>query len=97
MNSKQEYIRLLSEFKSKRGFVYGIDRLGIFGSVARDEQTEKSDLDIYYEGEPLSLFKIMTLKNELENLLHCNVDIVRLRKRMNQVLKKRILKEGIYV
>ena len=97
MNSKQEYIRLLSDFKTKRGLVCGIDRIGIFGSVARGEQTEKSDLDIYYEGEPLSLFKIMTLKNELENLLHCTVDIVRLREKMNKVLKKRIQKEGIYV
>ncbi|MCG6191520.1 nucleotidyltransferase family protein [Maribellus maritimus] len=97
MNSKQEYIRLLSDFKTQRGGIYGINRLGIFGSVARGEQTEKSDLDIYYEGEPLSLFKIMTLKDELENLLNCTVDIVRLREKMNQVLKKRIQKEGIYV
>jgi hypothetical protein len=97
MNSKQEYIRLLSDFKIQRGLVYGINRIGIFGSVARGEQTENSDVDIYYEGEPLSLFKTMTLKNELENLLHCTVDIVRLRERMNRVLKKRIHEEGIYV
>ncbi len=97
MNSKQEYIRLLSDFKTQRGLAYGINRLGIFGSVARGEQTGKSDVDIYYEGEALSLFKIMALKSELENLLHCTVDIVRVRERMNQVLKKRIQKEGIYV
>ena len=97
MNSKQEYISLLSDFKIKRGIVYGINRLGIFGSVARGEQNEKSDVDIYYEGEPLSLFKTMTLKNELESLLHSTVDIVRLRDRMNEVLKKKIQKEGIYV
>ncbi|KOH47107.1 nucleotidyltransferase family protein [Sunxiuqinia dokdonensis] len=97
MNSKQEYIRLLSDFKTQRGLVYGITRIGIFGSVARGEQTEKSDVDIYYEGNPLSLFKIMTLKNELENRLNCTVDIVRLREKMNQVLKKRIQTEGIYV
>ena len=39
----------------------------------------------------------MTLKTELENLLHCSVDIVRLREGMNFVLKKRIQKEGIHV
>ena len=97
MNTTQEYINLLSDFKNKRGLTYGINHIGIFGSVARGEQTEKSDVDIYYEGEPLSLFKIMTLKNELENLLNCSVDIVRLREKMNLVLKKRIQKEGIYV
>lgn len=71
--------------------------MGIFGSVARGEQTEKSDIDIYYEGEPLSLFKIVELKNELEKLLHCTVDVVRLREKMNRILKKRIQQEGIYV
>ncbi len=96
MNSKQEYIRLLSNFKNQRGLAYGITRIGIFGSVARGEQTEKSDVDIYYEGEPLSLFKIMALKNELEDRLYCPVTIVRLRENMNQVLKKRIQTEGVY-
>ncbi|WP_340112506.1 nucleotidyltransferase family protein [Maribellus mangrovi] len=97
MNSTQEYISLLSDFKTKRGIVYGINKMGIFGSVARGEQTGKSDVDIYYEGKPLSLFKLAALKDELESLLHCNVDIVRLREVMNQMLKKRIEREGIYV
>lgn len=97
MNSKQEYINLLADFKTRRGLVYGIHRLGLFGSVARGEQSEESDVDIYYEGEPLSLFRIVTLKEELEKILQCKVDIVRLRKTMNKVLKKRIENEGIYV
>ena len=97
MSTTQEYIDLLSDFKNNRGLAYGITHIGIFGSVARGEQTGKSDVDIYYEGVPLSLFKIMALKNELENLLNCSVDIVRLREKMNLVLKKRIQKEGIYV
>lgn len=46
MNSKQEYIHLLSDFKNQRGLVYGITRIGIFGSVARGEKAEKSDVDI---------------------------------------------------
>jgi len=97
MNTKQEYISLLSDFKAKRGSDYGISSMGIFGSVARGEQTDKSDLDIYYEGEPLSIFKAINLKNELENVFHCSVDIIRLREKMNQVIRKRIQKEGIYV
>lgn len=97
MNTTQEYINLLSKFKSQRGIIYGINRLGIFGSVARGEQQENSDVDIYYEGEALSIFKIVALKEELEGLLHCHVDIVRLRKSMNEMLKKKIQKEGIYV
>jgi uncharacterized protein len=71
--------------------------MGIFGSVARGEQLEKSDIDIYYEGAPLSLFKLCELKNELEKFLETPVDIVRLRNSMNFLLRKRIENEGFYV
>ena len=76
---------------------YGISRLGVFGSVARGEQTEGSDVDICYEGKALSLLTIDTLQRELESLLGCNVDTVRLRDNMNPVLRDRIRKEGLYV
>jgi uncharacterized protein len=97
MKTKKHYIHLLSNFHKNRGFVYGINKLGIFGSVARGEQKEGSDVDIYYEGEPLSLFKIAALKDELETALGNPVDIVRIRKSMNNLLKKRIQKDGLYV
>lgn len=90
-------MHLLSNFQKRRGSFYGIYRIGIFGSVAREEQKEGSDVDIYYEGEPLSLFKVAALKEELENTLESPVDLVRVRKSMNQLLKKRIIKDGFYV
>jgi uncharacterized protein len=96
MNGEQ-YIRILSEFQKKRGAAYGITKIGIFGSVARGEQKEGSDVDICYEGEPLSLFKLLALKEELEYTLGNQVDIVRIRESMNQLLKKRIKNEGLYV
>jgi uncharacterized protein len=97
MKAKEQYIQLLSDFHKNRGFIYGIKKLGIFGSVARGEQKEGSDVDIYYEGEPLSLLKIAALKEELETILGNPVDIVRIRKSMNHLLKKRINKDGLYV
>jgi predicted nucleotidyltransferase len=97
MKTKQQYMDILLDFQQKRGQVYGISRMGVFGSVARDEQNENSDIDIYYEGLPLSLFKMHALKEELEKILDINVDIVRMRDSMNQLLKKRIKKEGLYV
>lgn len=97
MKTKEQHIQILSEFLKSRGFVYGINKLGIFGSVARGEQKEGSDVDIYYEGEPLSLLKIAALKEELETILGNPVDIVRIRKSMNNLLKKRINKDGLYV
>jgi len=94
---KDQYINILSDFLKKRGTVYGISKIGIFGSVARGEQKEGSDIDICYEGEPLSLLKVSALKEELENTLCIHVDIVRVRKSMNQLLKSKIEKEGFYV
>lgn len=97
MKSTAEYIALLQQFKENNAEKYGIRRLGLFGSVARGEQRSDSDLDIYIEGEPQSLFTMSHLKNELQDLFQCKVDIVRLREHMSSLLKKQIEKEGIYV
>ena len=79
MKSRQEILALLRDFKVRKGKKYGILKMGIFGSVARDQQTESSDVDIYYEGEAQGLFSLSHLKNELEELLGSPVDIIRLR------------------
>jgi hypothetical protein len=51
MKSRQEILALLRDFKIRQAEKYGILRMDVFGSVARDQQTESSDVDIYYEGE----------------------------------------------
>ena len=76
---------------------YGITRLGVFGSVARGEQTEDSDVDVCYEGRALSLLTLDMLQCELEELLKCPVDAVRVRDNMNPALLAQIRKEGLYV
>ena len=96
MKSRQEILALLRDFKVRKGKKYGILKMGIFGSVARDQQTESSDVDIYYEGEAQGLFSLSHLKNELEELLGSPVDIIRLRDRMNQLLRKRIERESMF-
>ena len=46
MKTTQEIIAILRHFKMTEGDRYGISRLGIFGSVARGEQTSDSSVDI---------------------------------------------------
>lgn len=41
-----DYLRLLRQYKESFADKYGIERIGIFGSVARGEQTKDSDVDI---------------------------------------------------
>lgn len=97
MKSTSEILELLRSYKAANAVRYGFTRLGIFGSVARGEQTEQSDVDICYEGYAPSLLTLDRIQCELEELLECPVDLVRIRKQMNISLKKRIMKEGIYV
>ena len=66
MKSTSEYIKLLRQFKEQNADKYGITKLGLFGSVARGEQDEDSDVDIYLESEPHSLFTMAHIKEELQ-------------------------------
>ena len=74
-----------------------IEKIILFGSVARGEQTEGSDVDIYYEGEVPSLLTLDLIQTDLEKLLDSKIDLIRIRKGMNSLLRKRIKKEGIHV
>ena len=85
MKTTSEYLRLLKQFKDTKGATYGIQKIGLFGSVARGEQKEGSDVDVIYEGEPNILLR-SRMKRELESLFGCTVDIVRFRKQLENTL-----------
>jgi uncharacterized protein len=75
---------------------YGVTRIGIFGSVARNEAHSESDVDIVVDMAP-DLLKRVTLKAELELFFGKKVDVVRYWHGMNHYLKARIDQEAIYV
>ena len=74
----------------------GVSSMLLFGSVARNEQKEDSDVDVCVEMKP-NLFNRAGVKVYLEELLGCPVDVVRLRENMNQLFKQQILKYGVRV
>jgi len=94
---KDKILSILREVAPVLSERYGVTRIGIFGSVARDDASGASDVDIVYEMSRPNLFTVVHLKDELENIFHCPVDLVRYRERMNPFLKKRIEKDGVYV
>ena len=49
MKTTKEYLQLLQAYKLQSAIRYGISRIGIFGSVARGEQQEGRDVDVYVE------------------------------------------------
>lgn len=97
MKSTVEYINILRDYMMKNASKYSITRMGIFGSVARGEQTVDSDVDVYLETSKPSMFALVHIKEDLQTLFGCSVDIVRLRDHMDVLLRSRIEKEGIYV
>lgn len=91
------YLDLLRKNKDVYEEKYGVTRIGIFGSIARGEQTENSDIDICIEAPPMGLFAFSGLYLTLEELLGVPVDIVRMHKNMNPQFKSQIEKDIIYV
>ena len=87
----------LKMFKESRQAEYSLRSLGIFGSFARGQAQEDSDVDVVFETSEPNLFRTSRMKQELEELLARRVDVVRLRERMNPHLKQRILREARYV
>ena len=81
----------LLEFKEN----YSVEKIGVFGSFARDEATADSDIDIFVNMKP-SLFEMVAVKNRIENDLNIKVDLIREHKNMRPFLLKMIKKDLIY-
>ena len=62
MRSTAEYITILRDYMTKNASKYSITRMGIFGSVARGEQTEDSDVDVYLETSQPNMFALVHIK-----------------------------------
>jgi predicted nucleotidyltransferase len=68
----------------------------LFGSFARDEATEESDVDVCIEMPP-DFFSIEAVREELESSFRRTVDIIRLREDLRELFKERLRKETVYV
>ncbi|MFO7630114.1 MAG: nucleotidyltransferase family protein [Prochlorococcaceae cyanobacterium] len=91
----QELLTLLRAHQPLWANRFNLQRIGLFGSVARGDATDQSDVDVWVELDPLTPFATVHLKQELEELLQRPVDLVRLRERMNPALRQAILREGL--
>ena len=78
---------------------FGIERIGLYGSFARNEQTEKSDIDLVYELKQdfkLSWAEKERLYRVLRRKLHRKLDLVDIRF-MNPFIKYYMRKDVMYV
>jgi predicted nucleotidyltransferase len=94
---RERILAILREFKRDYAEKYGILEIGVFGSMARDEAGEDSDVDICIKTKTPNPFTLVHIKEDIEGLTGKHVDIVRVREKMNPFLRERIEREGRYV
>lgn len=73
--NKQQVLDALNAHRDRLD-EFAVEALFLFGSVARDEATAESDVDVLVEfSRPVGLFTLLGLKAYLEELLGCSVDV----------------------
>jgi predicted nucleotidyltransferase len=92
--SRETVLKKLEENQGKIRSL-GARRLGLFGSCARGEAGEGSDLDFVVDLENETFDAYMDLKEFLEELFNCSVDLV-LIGAIKPRLRETILGEAIY-
>ena len=95
--NRNDILEVLRRFKEVNADRYKIARLGLFGSGARDNRNEKSDIDVVVVLSKADALNLIGIKQDLEVKFRCNVDVERYREKMNPFLRKRIEREAVYV
>jgi len=99
MISKEDILSFLQEQKDLLFTEYQLVRLGLFGSFARSEESESSDIDLIIEFAPNTkdLFgKKQRLKAHIQRKFNRDVDLCR-EKYIKPYYKNQLLKSVIYI
>jgi len=94
-----DVINYLSLNKNRLKKEYNLKKIGVFGSIARNEQKETSDIDLIveFENNTPSLFETKErLRAEIKKKFNVNVDICR-EKYIKQTFKEQIISEAKYL
>jgi predicted nucleotidyltransferase len=76
MKTREEVLNILRQARHDLSSRYPITRITLFGSYARGQQQEDSDIDILIDVDPSIGLRFVTLANELEGLLGQRVELV---------------------
>ena len=91
MKTTEEILNILREFKHTAGDKYGIEQIALFGSAARGELREDSDIDVCVK--PRKAIDYFTL----QELFQRKVDLLTLHENMRQLFRQNIERDAIYV
>ncbi|MFH1505074.1 MAG: nucleotidyltransferase family protein [Candidatus Omnitrophota bacterium] len=96
MRTKEEITRVLRKVTPRLKREFKVKGIGIFGSFARGQTSEESDLDLLVEFSGAIGWEFIDLKNFLEAVLGIRVDLVT-KRALKPQLRDAILKEVMYV
>lgn len=96
MKKTEEYISTLKDHAPILREQYGVTSMSLFGSVARGEQKEGSDIDVLVD-MPASLRAVGGANDYLEKILGCRVDLIRNHHRLTPFFRKQIDRDGIKI
>ncbi len=95
MKSKKTIEKILKKYKTLLGEKYKVEKIGVFGSYARGEESRESDIDILVKFYAPIGWEFIDLKDFLEEILERKVDLVTI-KALKPQLKDEILREVVF-
>ena len=95
--TRNEILQSLSDFQQEKQSEYHIRKIGIFGSAARGQLRDDSDVDVVVELDNPDLLILVGIKQDLEEKFQRSVDIVRLRDAMNVFSRKNALNKKLFM
>ena len=94
---KEQILSMLRVYYLCNKSSLGIERIGLFGSFARDEGRDDSDIDIIVSLTKPDLFQYATISRQLETVFGRHIDLVSSKSIFPEAFKRRLEKEVIYV
>lgn len=94
MKTRSEYIGIIMKHANELKSQFGITSMRMFGSVARDEHHEGSDIDLFVTMPP-HFFNYIAAAQYLEEILGCNVDLISDHRNLRPFFRKQIEQDGI--
>jgi hypothetical protein len=98
MTKKRELVETNREAILKLAKLYGLERVRLFGSVARGDEEVGSDIDLIVSrrsgDDP---WKVLDFEDEVKKLLQCEIDILIEHSHMRESLRREIFRDAVPV
>ena len=96
MKTRAEYIQIIRDHAPELQKRFGIRFLSMFGSVARNEHKEVSDVDLFAQ-MPSKFYNYMEASDYLQSILGCSVDLICDHKNLRPFFRNQIEHDGIII